>query len=273
MADDSEDECLGLLFPAAPQKDEAAGLAIKYDEYMRQGGETLTLALVKKHHSLWAEFIYNAARILADRIDAGLIDCRGKHCLELGAGAGLPGLMAALNGANISVITDYGTPHDHDLVDVIHKNIAALADQMPQGTRVEGMGFIFGNTVEPLLALAGGRRFDRVLMADLVFNRSEHAKLLSSLRACLAPGGEGWVAFSHHDPGKTALDLAFFDLARNMGFCVLRVGEEVRESYPFVQKDGLDGKRGVVNIYLLTLVGTAEDGGEVGDGERKGEDA
>jgi len=34
---------------------------------------------------------------------------------------------------------------------------------------------------------------------------------------------------------------------------VTRVGEEVRQSYPFVQRDGLDEQRGVVNIYKLTL--------------------
>jgi len=44
----------------------------------------LRLALVSQHHSLWAEYVYNAARVLADRINDGRIDCRRMRCLELG---------------------------------------------------------------------------------------------------------------------------------------------------------------------------------------------
>lgn len=49
----------------------------------------LTLLIeIWKHHSLWAEYVYNAARVLADMIDKNdQIKCQGKKCLELGAGA------------------------------------------------------------------------------------------------------------------------------------------------------------------------------------------
>jgi predicted nicotinamide N-methyase len=64
---------------------------------------------------------------LADRIDRGTIDCKGKTCLELGAGAGLPGLVAALTGASASVISDYGTEVDPSLVKAIEMNLEAIA--------------------------------------------------------------------------------------------------------------------------------------------------
>lgn len=75
-------------------------IVIKFDKYERlhvdkDSGSNLSsiqLALVSKHHSLWAEYVYNASRILADYIDNGSINVRGKKCLELGAGAGLPGI-------------------------------------------------------------------------------------------------------------------------------------------------------------------------------------
>lgn len=58
---------------------------LKFDSYTRKSDdESLTLALSSSHHSLWGEFIYNAARILADMIDTKQIDCYGKKCLELG---------------------------------------------------------------------------------------------------------------------------------------------------------------------------------------------
>jgi hypothetical protein len=111
---------------------------------------------------------------------------------------------------------------------------------------------IWGTDCAPLLALlpparqaaaaasdaAAPRRFDRIFLADLLFNRQSHRQLLAtcavratprvqSQRAsrrmrlsvartqeCLAPGGTVWVAYSHHDPGKAALDNAFFPLAQ-----------------------------------------------------------
>lgn len=45
---------------------------------------------------------------------------RGKSILELGAGAGLPGIVAALDGAQRVVITDYP---DQSLVDNITWNV------------------------------------------------------------------------------------------------------------------------------------------------------
>ena len=44
----------------------------------------LKLALVSQHHSLWAEYVYNAARVIADLIDKDIIPCKQKKCLELG---------------------------------------------------------------------------------------------------------------------------------------------------------------------------------------------
>jgi predicted nicotinamide N-methyase len=42
-------------------------------------------------HRLW-----NAAIVLGEMVDAEELDVRGKNCLELGAGAALPSLLAAL---------------------------------------------------------------------------------------------------------------------------------------------------------------------------------
>lgn len=65
---------------------------LQMDKDSRSNLSSIQLALVSKHHSLWAEYVYNASRILADYIDNGSISVQGKKCLELGAGAGLPGI-------------------------------------------------------------------------------------------------------------------------------------------------------------------------------------
>ena len=252
-----EDEALGMLFPSASSEQTTASFTIKHDTYSRLGDNEprdLRLALLKKHHSLWGEFIYNAARVMSDRVDKGEIKVAGRRVLELGAGAGLPGIIAALNGASHTVISDYA---DEDLIRVIELNIK---EHCTGNQSVAACGFTFGDRVDDLLSLGGGARFDVVLMADLLFNRSEHEKLLRTLHQVLVPvTGEAWCIFSHHDPLKAPKDLDFFDRAkRDFGFSVTRVGEEIRQSYPFVQRDGLDERRGVVNIYRLALPPPAE---------------
>jgi len=59
---------------------------------------------------------------------------------------------------------------------------------------------------------------------------------------------------SHHDPIKAPLDLAFFSLAETeFGFKTEKIHEESRPSYPFVENDGMDSKRGMVYVYTLKL--------------------
>lgn len=66
----------------------------------------------------------------------------------------------------------------------------------------------------------GAKGFDVVIMADLLFNRSQHAQLLESCDRCLGKSEAAtvWVSFSHHDPQKAELDMKFFSLARLKGF-------------------------------------------------------
>lgn len=67
-------------------------------------------------HLLW-----NAGRTISEYLEENrktLVE--GKAILELGAGAGLPSLVCALNGAATVVTTDYPDP---DLVDNLNHNI------------------------------------------------------------------------------------------------------------------------------------------------------
>ena len=248
-------------------------IIIKYDEYHRIFGqfegkdrsqpEVLQLALVKKHHSLWAEFVYNAARVVSDKIDQSIITCSGRTCLELGAGAGLPGLLASLNGATVSVISDYGTEADKSLLRAIELNIASVVEVVKSSHGNElvmaCVPYVWGNCVDPLILplqhLGSSRKFDVIILADLIFNRSEHRKLLWTVQQCLEPNdGIAWVSFSHHDPHKKHLDLNFFTLAvEEFGLIVESVCEESRKAYPFVEEDGRDDARGMVYLYTLRL--------------------
>lgn len=314
----------GLQKKESEDAEESDEPGLKYDDYYRHqsssGNDTqqppaLHLALFAKHHSLWAEFIYNAARVLADLIDHHTpqsvletlpkIDVTDKKCLELGAGAGLPGLMAALCGAREVVISDYGHDFDLSLIYPIDVNIAYVKqffhkDKTAPAVKVHGVGYVWGYPPDILLSpdtyyhdpqaildlssynkyigskLASRRpsaaaehehehdhdqndhveKFDIIFLADLIFNRSEHSKLLWTVKQCLKIGsGVCYVTFSHHDPAKASLDLNFFSICREepYRFDVKYIGKNVRESYPFKEKDGFDDQRGVIYLYELRI--------------------
>lgn len=54
-----------------------------------------------KSRDRYANYVWNAGVVLADKIAEGEIDVRGKRVLELGCGLGLPSLLAARMGAEL----------------------------------------------------------------------------------------------------------------------------------------------------------------------------
>ena len=77
----------------------------------------------------------------------------------------------------------------------------------------------------------------------------------------MAADGVVWVTYSHHDPGKAALDDAFWALAAAPPFhFVVRKLREVRfDRDVFLESDGLDEQRAVVYFYELRHGGGGGD--------------
>jgi nicotinamide N-methyltransferase len=111
---------------------------------------------------------WNTARVASDTI-YHLDISRGKKVLELGAGAGLPSLTAAMCGAEKVVITDYP---DQSLVDNMVWNADVnLTEDLRRNVDVEG--FVWGAKVDSLLEKSGGEGYDVLILSDLVFNHSQ----------------------------------------------------------------------------------------------------
>ncbi|XAR54860.1 Histone-arginine N-methyltransferase [Bertholletia excelsa] len=107
-------------------------------------------------------------------------DFSGKTVLELGAGSGLPGLTAALLGADRVVLTDI-----EPLLPGLRKNVEANG----LGDRVAVARIVWGSDeVEEM----GG--VDLVLMSDVFFDAAEVAALGRTLRKVCGEGTRVWAA-------------------------------------------------------------------------------
>jgi nicotinamide N-methyltransferase len=188
--------------------------------------------------------LWNAGRTVADYLEENKATLlKDKTVLELGAGAGLPSLIAGLYGARYVVVTDYP---DHDLVENLQKNIDCC-DLLGRPRNVSAAGYLWGANVSPLVQLLPndrqGRGFDLLILADLLFNHSEHHKLVKSVQDALtrSASAQALVFFTPYRPWLLQKDLAFFDLAKEGGFVVEKILEKTMDKVMFEEDRGVSG--------------------------------
>ena len=88
-----------------------------------------------------------------------------------------------------------------------------------------------------------------LILADLLFNHSEHAKLVKTIQLTLkkAPSSRAYVFFTPYRPWLLEKDLAFFDLAREAGFTVTKTFEKVMDKVMFEEDPGVSYSRFELN--------------------------
>ena len=163
-------------------------------------------------HSLWAHMAWNAGILLATEIDRCKSLVKGKRVLELGCGAALPSMIAALNDASVVVATDYP---ETQIIQALERNVDANLGKYRDN--VHCTGFLWGSDVTPLFeSFPSGteHKFDLIILCDLVFNHSQHHSLLKTCCECLAEEGSIYCVFSHHRPKWADRDMKFFSIAR-----------------------------------------------------------
>ena len=139
--------------------------------------------------------------------------------------------MCALRGkASTVVVTDYPDPA---LVENLRLNVEEAQKMMAQHKPkcdIVAQGYLWGADTEPLLehldhegaiphSHEGATKFDLLILGDLLFNHSEHRKLLLSIRRTLARSADARavVFFTPYRPWLLEKDLAFFELVQRVG--------------------------------------------------------
>ncbi|EGV60679.1 Protein N-terminal and lysine N-methyltransferase efm7 [Yamadazyma tenuis] len=190
-----------------------------YERVTTKAPSTINLRLVGKS-PLWGHLLWNAGKYTANYIDEHAEELvRGKRILELGAAAALPSLICGLNGASEVICTDYPDP---DLIENIQYNVDHCQELSPQAVKVRG--YIWGGEkagiygVEEKKMVLEDEKFDLIILSDLVFNHTEHLKLLQDCRDLLKRDGKVFVVFSPHRPRLLSNDLEFFKTAEQYEF-------------------------------------------------------
>lgn len=139
------------------------------------------------------------------------------------------------------VVTDYP---DAELIDNLRLNIRDCS-LLPQPANIHAEGYLWGADPDTLIAHPPATEqhagFDLLILADLLFNHSEHSKLLVSIQRTLKkdPNAQALVFFTPYRPWLLEKDLAFFDLARNGGFEVEKILEKVMDKVMFEEDHGV----------------------------------
>ena len=162
--------------------------------------------------------------------------------------------ICALHGAKRIVITDYP---DAELINNLEHNITANAHLLPNPSEpnIVAEGYLWGASPDKLLSHLpqSSQRFDLLILADILFNHSQHSALLGSVQQTLthSPDAKALVFFTPYRPWLYEKDMAFFALARAGGFVVEKVLEEVMEKVMFPDDPGDEKLRRTVFGYAL----------------------
>ncbi|CAG9571454.1 conserved hypothetical protein [Leishmania major strain Friedlin] len=277
-------DCFDNVTSAATAEEDTARLR---QRLVRLAPPPLVVRFRERRHSLWGHKLWNAAKYLVKRMDARMIDVRGKSVIELGAGLGVPTLAAYKNGARLCVMTDYP---DTDLLDILTLNSetncapgdmdADVKREMEEQARQQlanggDLDSVSADEleaamrtrcyVEPLLwgkkediakvmqYTTGCAGYDIVILSDIIFNHVCNDDLADTLAMLLAknPHAAGYCVFSHHRAYKQLHDFEFFDKCVRRG---LRYEHLDEEDYPmmFPEDRGPESVRQPVKCYKIT---------------------
>ncbi|CAR25252.1 Protein N-terminal and lysine N-methyltransferase EFM7 [Lachancea thermotolerans] len=208
---------------------------------------------------LWGHLLWNAGIYTANHLDKFPDLVKDRCVLELGAAGALPSVVAGMIGAKKCVVTDYP---DADLLQNIQYNVdhevfdgeALPSDGAGASERnVVVEGYIWGNDYAPLVSHlpCGTTKFDLVILSDLVFNHTEHLKLLQTTKDLLAQDGKALVVFSPHRPWLLNDDLQFFETAKDFALVPEKI-EMVNWKPMFEEDEETSEIRSRVYAYYLT---------------------
>ena len=144
--------------------------------------------------------LWPAAKGLASHLWENRADLPGRRVIELGCGLGLPSILAARLGAQVTA-TDF---HPETGEWLLHN--AALNNVALDYAQLDWNEFL-----DTRHSTLDARAYGLVIGSDLVYERRHIPALVCAIGALCAPGGHAVIA----DPGRDNLDLFVSSMEKN----------------------------------------------------------
>lgn len=185
--------------------------------------------------------LWNAGRTTSEHLERNADKLvAGKDVLEIGAAAGLPSIISAINGARTVVMTDYPDP---DLVNNMRQNADAAAPFISQGSRLHVAGYKWGAETDEIRSFLPepSAGFDLLIMADVIYSHREHQNLISTMQRTLKRSADAvaLVFFTPYQPWLLPKTEKFFPLAEENGFTVTKIFQKVLDKVLFENDPGV----------------------------------
>ncbi|KAL4873328.1 hypothetical protein BDV12DRAFT_192801 [Aspergillus spectabilis] len=230
---------------------------------------------VDEGRKLCAHFLWSAGMVVAEGIehadtdscegDSEMWKVKGEKVLELGAGAALPSLTAALASASSVTITDHPSspallPHGSISFNTTHN----LRSNLPCPITIHPHEW--GTLSTDPWALSTKGTYTRIIAADCYWLRGEHENLARTMKWFLAPEGKVWVVAGFHT-GREVVR-GFFETVTKVGLVVERIWErdlntslgvdEVRRDWVEVREgEGVENRRRWCVVAVLGHAGSS----------------
>ncbi|KAF9528434.1 hypothetical protein CPB83DRAFT_854613 [Crepidotus variabilis] len=207
------------------------------DSVIRYGPLELTVAPKEgKANTLLADHLFSPALFLAERIDQGLLDVKGKTVLELGAGCALPSLLltASANPPSLVVVTDYP---DEIILGNLKLNIKRNRGLVVPGCTVECCGYAWGSDPSELRNLCSAQGcntvdksgFDIMILSDLLHFFESHDVLVQSIQFMLSKSKSSRIYVGAGKYTREAVCENFLSKVADVGLMMEEIVNDERE--------------------------------------------
>ncbi|KAL2810421.1 hypothetical protein BJX63DRAFT_320327 [Aspergillus granulosus] len=217
---------------------------------------------IDEARKLFAHILWSAGMVVADGFErahdassgdneAGMWNVKGETVLELGAGAALPSIIAALAGASAVTITDHPSSPALGPAGAISFNIKRNLSAATASS-VDMVPHEWGALASDPWAVSRKASYTRIIAADCYWMAPQHENLARTMKWFLAPEGKVWVVAGFHTGREIVA--GFFATAVKTGLEIEKIyerdlnssaeeGKEVRREWVEVREGEGPGNR------------------------------